>query len=129
MYLGRKNILIKNDKIRNFKIDELILLYLLNYDHLRDNYMVSESFTEQGIQRIFRYNLGHISRVIKNLEQKELIFRSLRKIENKDRKQNTFFLTEKGLKAASELSKIGDITKIISKENNFTQMHIFEYTE
>jgi hypothetical protein len=44
--------------------------------------------------------------MLKKNEERGYIYRKLLKIENKKRKQYTFFLTAEGLRIAKELSKI-----------------------
>ena len=95
--------MIDNDKLTK---DELLLVYLLNHNNLQDHYVVPDIITEQGIQNALNCDLGHISRMIKKIEEKGYIFRTLSKIENKKRKRNVFFLTEEGLKVASELTNM-----------------------
>ena len=91
---------------KNLTKEELLFLHLLKNNHLRGKYMVSELFTQQGIQSILECDLSLVSRLLKKNEEEGYIHRSLLKIENKKRRQNAYFLTDEGIKFAMDLSKI-----------------------
>ena len=84
-------------------MEELILLHLLEYNHLKGDFVVPESLTEKGLQRILNCNLGHICRTLKKNENKGYLYRTLMHVENKKRKLFVFFLTPKEIKVAEEL--------------------------
>ena len=83
--------------------EELLFLHLLKYNHQVDRTLVTELLTEQGISNTLNCNRSYISRLIKTNEEDGNIIRKSSRIMDKHRKQNAFFLTEKGLKIASEL--------------------------
>jgi hypothetical protein len=70
--------------------------------------------------------LGLISRLICKNEKKGYIYRELLKVENKKRKQNAFFLTNKGIKLATELTKYGSNSGVGPKIMKFTQKKIVD---
>ena len=72
-------------------------------------------------------DLGFISRILKKNEEKGLIERKSSRIKNKDRKQYTFFLTEKGLDYASELKQNANKFKFKIEKNKYIQKKIIEY--
>lgn len=75
----------------------------MKYNHQVDKSLVSELVTEQGISNTLNCDRSYISRLIKMNEEEGNILRKSSRIIDKHRKQNVFFLTEKGLKIASEL--------------------------
>lgn len=85
--------------------EELLFIHLLENNHHRNRYVVSELITEKGIRMALECDISLISRLLKKNEQQGYIYRLLSKVENKKRKQNAFFLTEKGLDLASEIYK------------------------
>lgn len=87
-------------------MEELLFLHLAKFKHQRDDYVVTELLTEQGIQSILNCNLGTVSRILQKNEEKGLIYRTKLKIENKKRKQAVFFLTKKGQRFALKLNDL-----------------------
>jgi DNA-binding MarR family transcriptional regulator len=85
--------------------EELLFLHLLQNNHLRDNYIVTDLFTQRGIQSVLECDLSLISRLLKKNEEEGYIIKALLKIENKKRKQNAYFLTDEGIEFAMGLSK------------------------
>lgn len=83
--------------------EELILVHLLINNHDQDDYIVKESITEQGIQREVNCDLSYISRLLKDNERNGYLYRKKLNINTKKRKQNAFFLTEKGKKIAKDI--------------------------
>lgn len=83
----------------------MIFLHLLENNSNQHEYIVSELLTQKGIQSKINGDLSLISRILKKNEKKGYIYRALKKIENKKRKQNAFFLTNDGVKVAVELKK------------------------
>jgi DNA-binding MarR family transcriptional regulator len=124
-YWGGK-ISITNNTFENFTKEELLFVYLLKYNFLRDNYVVTELITEKGIQSALKCDLGHISRLLKKNEENGLVYRTLSKIKNRKRKQFAFFLTEEGKKVASELMNMKYHSYAISKKNKYIQTQIIE---
>ena len=95
---------IKNYK-KSLTKEDLIFLHLLENNSNQHRYIVSELLTQKGIQSKINCDLSLISRILKKNEKKGYIYRSLKKIKNKKRKQNAFFLTNDGVKVAMELKK------------------------
>lgn len=48
-------------------------------------------------------SLCYISRILKKIEEEGYVYRRLMRIENKKRKHNAFFLTDKGFKLAEKI--------------------------
>jgi DNA-binding MarR family transcriptional regulator len=91
-----------NNHKRNLTYEKFLFLHLLRNNYIKDNYIVPESITEKGIQKVLNCNLGHISRILKKNEKKGNIYRKLLRIEYRKRKQFAFFLTPKGIKVAEK---------------------------
>jgi predicted transcriptional regulator len=68
--------------------------------------MVPELLTEEGIKHNLECDLGFLSRLLNENEKKGYIFRKKVKIKNKKRRQNGFFLTQKGLQLSREINKL-----------------------
>jgi hypothetical protein len=92
-----------------FSKEEMLFLHLLNQNHNRDHYIVSESITEKGITNALECDMSLISRLLNKNEKKGYIYRMLAKVENKKRKQNAFFLTDDGIRIALELTELNSI--------------------
>lgn len=90
-------------KKENLTKEELLFLYLLKYDNQKENYLVKDSITENGIHKACNCTLGLISRILIKNEKNGYIFRKKVKIINKKNKQYAFFLTESGLNIALEI--------------------------
>jgi DNA-binding PadR family transcriptional regulator len=82
--------------------------------------------TEQGIKSSLDCDLSLVSRLLKKNEKKGYLSRELMKVENKKRKQNAFFLTEKGEKVALEI-KESKAKSLKKSKKNVTQQHLSEY--
>jgi DNA-binding PadR family transcriptional regulator len=94
-------------EIENLTKEEYLFLYLLKFDDQKEEYLVKDSITEQGIQNALKCTLGLISRILTRNEKDGYIYRKKAKIINKKNKQNVFFLTDVGLDVAIEIkSKI-----------------------
>ncbi|UCH88757.1 MAG: hypothetical protein JSV49_11010 [Thermoplasmata archaeon] len=89
----------------NLTKEDLLFLHLLKNNRQRDNYIVTESLTQKGIQKELKCGLGLISRILIKNEKEDYICRKKLRIEDKKRKQNVYFLTDEGLKIAKELEK------------------------
>ena len=107
----------------------MLFLYLLNYNYLRDNYIVPDIITEQGIQKSLNCDLGLISRILNKNEKKGYITRSLLKISNKKRKQYAFFLTKEGLDFALGLKRELKNCNKNRRKSNYIQKNIAEFIE
>ena len=93
---------IKNYK-KSLTKEDLIFLHLLENNSNQHRYIVSELLTQKGIQSKINCDLSLISRILKKNEKKGYIYRSLKKIKNKKRKQNAFYLSDEGMERAEEL--------------------------
>ena len=95
-----------------------ILVHLLNFYDQKDKDIVSELITLGGIQRVINCDLCHVSRELNKYIENEYVYRKLMLIENKNRKFNSYFLTEKGYKLTLVLKEsmstfdIGNIKQI-----------------
>ena len=106
---------------------EQLFLYLLKHNYERNKYIVSKSVTEQGIQMEFGWDLSIISRLLKENENEEYIYRKLLKIENMNRRMNGFFLTDSGLEFALELKRFILKSRVDLNMNNCIQRQITEF--
>ena len=67
--------------------------------------MAPEYITQKGIQNVIECDLGFLSRILnRNIEEGNL-YRVKSKVNHKKRKQNVFFLTEKGIRLAKDIDK------------------------
>ena len=111
--------------LKKFTKEQLLYLHLSDYYSQRDKPIVSELITEKGIQSVINCNLSHISRILKKNIEEENIYCKLSQIENSNRKQKAFFLSEEGLRIALALKNSNLQLKFESI--NFTQKEIIEY--
>lgn len=95
----------------NLSKEDSLFLHLLKYNHFVDKCLISEVLTELGISNALNCDRSYISRLIKLNENKGNILRKSSRIMDNYRKQYAFFLTEKGLKIASELKNYYKIEK------------------
>lgn len=85
--------------------EELLVIYLLNFNRYRDQFIKPEDITQKEIQRELNCNHGYLSRLLKESEKKGIVLKQKSRINNKERIQYVYFLTEKGIKYASELNQ------------------------
>lgn len=85
--------------------EDLLFLYLLKNNTLRDRYIVPGLFTQHGLQSVLDCDQSYISRLLRKNEREGLISRRMLKIENRKQRQNAFFLTEEGIRFALTLVK------------------------
>lgn len=94
-----------NDSEKLTKEEELLLL-LLEHNYEKDNHVVSESITEQGISVELNCTIGYTSCLLKKNEENGYIYRTKLKIINGTRNRYVFFLTDTGLELAREIKNI-----------------------
>jgi DNA-binding MarR family transcriptional regulator len=84
-------------------------------------------FRKEGIRIALDCDLSLISRLLKKNEKEGYIYRMLMKIKNKKRKQNAFFLTEKGLNLAEELHEKYPNHELKKEKVCITQKYLREF--
>ncbi len=90
---------------------EGILLHLLDFNKFRDDDILPESVTQQGIARVLDTERSYISFVLSQMLKRRLIFFKLSRIEGGKRKKKVYFLDDEGLSTSKE------IRTLLSKEN------------
>jgi DNA-binding MarR family transcriptional regulator len=95
-----------SEELKNLTKEQLLFLHLLKYNHQQNEWIVSEFITEQGIQNELKCTLGFISQLLKKNEDDGYIYRTKSKLIKSKRKQNTFFLTNEGMKLAIEINNM-----------------------
>jgi len=86
--------------------EEILFLHLLDFKYNKDDYIVSNMITQQGIQSVLDCDKGYISRILNKNKKKGYIRCSKKKIENKLRIQNAYFLTQKGEQRALKINNL-----------------------
>ena len=78
---------------------------LLNFEYHKDDYIVQEMVTEQGIYRMLGCSWGLVSVMLKNNIKIGYIYRVKSKVAGKKYKQFAYFLTKKGRKYAMKIKR------------------------
>ena len=83
----------------------MIFLHLLDFCQCKRDFIVPKSITQKGIQNAVNCNQSVISRILKKNEEEGNIYRVLKRIENSNRKQNAYFLSDIGIPIAEEIRR------------------------
>ena len=96
----------EKNKKKNLTKKEELLLHLLDFEHHKDDYLVSELVTEYGIQKVLSCSRSLITSILVECEEKRYIYRVKSNVDGKKYKQNAFFLTKKGRRHALKIKKM-----------------------
>jgi tetratricopeptide (TPR) repeat protein/DNA-binding PadR family transcriptional regulator len=77
-------------------IEDKVLLHLLRYFNLRDDYEQTVELTQPGIAQAVEIRRSHASYVLKNLKEKGLVSERVAHVKDLTRKRKVYFLTENG---------------------------------
>ena len=102
----------------NVAVLDRVLLHLLQHDNLADRFMVTAAVTRPGIAEACAQHPPNVSRTMRNLVRDGLVSEHTRSIQNDDRRQKTWQLTDSGREEAeSKTNDLGD-TKILIRNKD-----------
>ena len=102
----------------NVAVLDRVLLHLLQHDHLADRFMVTAAVTRPGIAEACAQHPPNVSRTMRNLVRDGLVSEHTRSIQNDDRRQKTWQLTDSGREEAkAKTNDLGD-TKILMRNKD-----------
>ena len=89
----------------NVAVSDRVLMHLLQHDHLADRFMVTAAVTRPGIAEACAQHPPNVSRTMRNLVRDGLVSEHTRSIQNDDRRQKTWQLTDIGREDAKSKTK------------------------
>ncbi|MCK5559757.1 MAG: hypothetical protein KAJ51_04165, partial [Thermoplasmata archaeon] len=98
-------------------------MHLHSYRKYQSESQVPESVTQLGIATGVDISYTHVPRAVKRLQEQGLIIELMAHVDNQptSRRRKAYFLTERGLKIASELqSSLADLSVVYKDENGNT---------
>ena len=100
----------------NVAVSDRVLLHLLQHDHLADRFIVTSALTRPGIAEACAQHPPNVSRTMRNLVRKGWVSEHTRTIQNDDRRQKTWQLTEEGRDMAVLRTKRLGETKVLVRD-------------
>ncbi|MGB1488459.1 MAG: hypothetical protein ACPG83_07675, partial [Candidatus Poseidoniaceae archaeon] len=102
----------------NVAVSDRVLLHLLHHDHLADRFIVTAALTRPGIAEACAQHPPNVSRTMRDLVRKGWVSEHTRSIQNDDRRQKTWQLTEEGRDmAVLRTNKLGE-TKVLVRDKD-----------
>ena len=102
----------------NVAVSDRVLLHLLHHDHLADRFIVTAALTRPGIAEACAQHPPNVSRTMRDLVRKGWVSEHTRSIQNDDRRQKTWQLTEEGRDmAVLRTNKLGQ-TKVLVRDKD-----------
>jgi tetratricopeptide (TPR) repeat protein len=80
----------------NLTIEDKVLLHLLKYFNLREDYEQPVELTQPGIAQAVEIRRSHASYVLKSLKEKVLVTERVAHVKDLTRKRKVYFLTDNG---------------------------------
>jgi len=112
---------------KNLIVEDKIILFLFKHDYLKNKLIYPLDITQEGIQKAVNCDHAHVSRILHRNIKEDFISKSLSRIENKNRKQHIYLLTDKGVKYALELMERGMSFKSLFAAKDYHQKRIIEF--
>lgn len=104
---------------------EKVLLYLKGYVGIEGQQELPGSVTQKGISEGVQMSRTHVSRVVKELEDKGLLKEKKSHVRGRNRKLKTYILSQKGISEAEELaSEIGKNPLVVVKNGEEQEVKI-----
>ncbi|MEC7168044.1 MAG: AAA family ATPase [Candidatus Thermoplasmatota archaeon] len=98
----------------NVAVSDRVLLHLLHHDHLADRFIVTSALTRPGIAEACAQHPPNVSRTMRDLVRKGWVSEHTRSIQNDDRRQKTWQLTEDGRDMAKlRTNKLGETMVLV----------------
>lgn len=98
----------------NVAVADRVLLHLLHHDHLADRFIVTAALTRPGIAEACAQHPPNVSRTMRDLVRKGWVSEHTRSIQNDDRRQKTWQLTEDGRDMAKlRTNKLGETMVLV----------------
>ena len=112
----------------NVAVLDRVLLHLLQHDHLADRFMVTAAVTRPGIAEACAQHPPNVSRTMRNLVRDGLVSEHTRSIQNDDRRQKTWQLTDSGREEAKvKTINLGETKVLIrNKEGELLEINAKE---
>ena len=103
-------------------VEEKICLHLLDYIQLRDEFVLPEEISQNGIAEAIGVQRGHASVALISLKKKELVTEKVSRVSDSSRRIKVYFLTRTGLDETLKAKKMFEETSVVvsvgGKEQN-----------
>ena len=86
-------------------VEEKICLHLLENNHLRSQYIMPETVSQNGIAESVGVQRGHASVALISLKSKGLIEEKVNRVEGSSRRKKVYFLTDSGREEGSKIRR------------------------
>jgi len=94
-------------------VEEKVCLHLLDYIHVRDEFLLPEDISQNGIAEATGVQRGHASVALISLKKKELVTEKVSRVSGSTRRKKVYFLTKTGLDEALKTKKMLEETSVM----------------
>lgn len=94
-------------------VEEKVCLHLLDYIHVRDEFLLPEDISQNGIAEVTGVQRGHASVALISLKKKGLVTEKVSRVSGSNRRKKVYFLTKTGLDEALKTKKMLEETSVV----------------